>query len=210
MARARGSSEQQRQRAAERAAEREEQARREQEQIEQRREELATVERNLAILGSTVAIGALWHFALLAAALKQASGLAVVFDFERLLAWIVLSYFVAATLRIFAGATLWWADRIGRVLYLISVGATVLGTVMVLISKPAISPFLLVLFPPLVIVTLLFRGPIAELFADQRFQAVIKPNTRSKRSYDGVFWAAHVVLLLLGGLALAVARSIMI
>lgn len=205
MARARRSSEQSQQR----AAAREQQARLEQEQLEQRREELATVERNLAILGSTVIAGAFCHFALLTGVLKQASGLAALLDFQRLLAWIALSYFLAAALRIFAGALLWWADRIGRVLYLISVGATVFGTVLVLISKPSISPYLLTLFPPLLLVTVLFRGPIAELFADQRFQTVIKTNTRSKRRYDGVFWAAHGVLLVIGGFALAVARKLM-
>lgn len=208
MARARGSSEQ-RQRAAERVAEREEQARREQALLEQRRGELATTERNLAIVGSTVIVGAFCHFALLTAVLEQASGLAALLDFTRILAWVALSYFVAAALRIFAGALLWWADRLGRVLYMISVGATVLGTVMVLISKPSISPFLLALFPPLVITALLWRGAIARLFADPQFQTVVKLATRSQRPYDGVFWGAHACLLLIAGLALALARSIM-
>lgn len=169
------------------------------------------VERNLAIVAVTVIAGAFYHFALLTAVLKYV-GVADLFDFERILAWVALSYFLAAALRIFAGGALWWVEPSGRVLYLISVVATVLGTLGVtqlFVVNLGTAIFLVAPFPPLVIAALLFRGRIAELFEDQVFQTVVKTSTRSKRPYDGVFWIACATLLLFSGLALAFARELM-
>jgi hypothetical protein len=194
----------------EREAEREQAARLRQEQLEQRRSEVAIVERNLAIVGLVVAVGSFYNFALFAVVAREAVTLDQLIDFTRFMGPAALSFFLAGAVRIFAGMTLWWADRLGRTLHLIGVGATVIGSLLVFVSNPlGAQAYLLNLIPAIAILSLLWTGPIAKLFTDAEFQAEVKPNTRSQRPYDAVFWAALVIVLLFGGGGIALMRMIM-
>lgn len=193
-----------------REAEREQAARLRQEQLDQRRAEVAFVERNLAVVGSVVAAGAFYNFALFAAVASQAVTIDQLLDFTRVLGAAALSFFLGGAVRIFAGITLWWADRLGRTLHLIGVGVTAMGSLLVFGSNPTgAQVYLLNLIPAIVILSLLWTGPIAGLYEDDEFQAEVKPNTRSQRSYDAVFWVALAAALLFGGVGIALMRSIM-